>query len=266
MKDLTAADLDAAVKQIDRRFTARRWACTVVGQDDAKLTVSKQKAVRQGRRPSSMPRRRRGHREGARHRQVRRVHRRRHEPAASGIDATRWSDQVVRGAVVMPTAPARMKRVAVFARGAKADEAKAAGADIVGAEDPGRVKAGNINFDAWSSPPGHDAVVGRLGKILGPRGLMPNPKVGTVTRTSPAVTEGPQVEFRVDKAGIVHAGVQGRRLVHPKPKLRQPRAFVALVRRQTGAPKALSSMGPQERCTVLRPWDFGRHPIVGEGS
>lgn len=130
-----------------------------------------------------------------------------------GIDA-RKSDQVVRGAVVLPNGTGKTKRVAVFTQGAKADEAKAAGADVVGMDDLAeQVKAGNINFDVVIASPDAMRVVGTLGQILGPRGLMPNPKVGTVTQdVSTAVknAKAGQVQFRVDKAGIVHATI-GRR-------------------------------------------------------
>ena len=130
-----------------------------------------------------------------------------------GIDAKK-SDQVVRGAVVMPNGTGKTKRVAVFAQGSKAEEAKAAGADIVGMEDLAeQVKAGNLNFDVVIASPDTMRVVGTLGQILGPRGLMPNPKVGTVTPdVAQAVrnAKAGQVQFRVDKAGIVHATI-GRR-------------------------------------------------------
>ena len=130
-----------------------------------------------------------------------------------GIDAKK-SDQVVRGAVVMPNGTGKTKRVAVFAQGAKAEEAKAAGADIVGMEDLAeQVKAGNLNFDVVIASPDTMRVVGTLGQILGPRGLMPNPKVGTVTPdVAQAVrnAKAGQVQFRVDKAGIVHSTI-GRR-------------------------------------------------------
>jgi len=130
-----------------------------------------------------------------------------------GIDAKK-SDQVVRGAVVMPNGTGKTKRVAVFAQGAKAEEAKAAGADIVGMDDlAAQVKAGNLNFDVVIASPDTMRVVGTLGQILGPRGLMPNPKVGTVTpdvATAVKNAKAGQVQFRVDKAGIVHATI-GRR-------------------------------------------------------
>ena len=130
-----------------------------------------------------------------------------------GIDAKK-SDQVVRGAVVMPNGTGKTKRVAVFAQGAKAEEAKAAGADIVGMDDlAADIKAGKMDFDVVIASPDTMRVVGTLGQILGPRGLMPNPKVGTVTAdvaTAVKNAKAGQVQFRVDKAGIVHATI-GRR-------------------------------------------------------
>ncbi|HMN22702.1 MAG TPA: 50S ribosomal protein L1 [Ottowia sp.] len=130
-----------------------------------------------------------------------------------GVDAKK-SDQVVRGAVVLPNGTGKTKRVAVFAQGAKADEARAAGADLVGMEDLAeQVKAGNLPFDVVIAAPDAMRVVGALGQILGPRGLMPNPKVGTVTpdvATAVKNAKAGQVQFRVDKAGIIH-GTIGRR-------------------------------------------------------
>jgi large subunit ribosomal protein L1 len=130
-----------------------------------------------------------------------------------GIDAKK-SDQVVRGAVVMPNGTGKTKRVAVFAQGAKAEEAKAAGADIVGMDDlAASIKAGNMDFDVVIASPDTMRIVGTLGQVLGPRGLMPNPKVGTVTpdvATAVKNAKAGQVQFRVDKAGIVHATI-GRR-------------------------------------------------------
>jgi large subunit ribosomal protein L1 len=118
---------------------------------------------------------------------------------------------MVRGVVSLPNGTGRTLRVAVFARGAKADEARAAGADVVGAEDlVERVNGGNIDFDRCIATPDLMPLVGRLGKVLGPRGLMPNPKVGTVTMDvtgAVKASKGGAVEFRVEKAGIVHAGV-----------------------------------------------------------
>src|SRR4030081_2890808 len=127
-----------------------------------------------------------------------------------GVDP-RHADQMVRGVVNLPNGSGRTMRVAVFARGAKADEAKAAGADVVGAEDlVQKVQGGEIDFDRCIATPDLMPLVGRLGKGLGPRGMMPNPKVGTVTMdVSSAVrgAEGFLVEFRVEKAGIVQAGI-----------------------------------------------------------
>lgn len=127
-----------------------------------------------------------------------------------GIDV-RKSDQAIRGAVVMPEGTGKNIRVAVFTQGAKAEEAKAAGADIVGFDDlAAEVKAGKMDFDAVIASPDAMRVVGQLGQILGPRGLMPNPKVGTVTpNVAQAVknAKAGQVRFRADKAGIVHAAI-----------------------------------------------------------
>jgi large subunit ribosomal protein L1 len=127
-----------------------------------------------------------------------------------GVDP-RHADQMVRGVVNLPNGTGRTVRVAVFARNEKAEEAKAAGADIVGAEDlVEQVQGGTINFDRVIATPDMMPLVGRLGKILGPRNLMPNPKVGTVTMDVTGAVKGAKggaVEFRVEKAGILHAGV-----------------------------------------------------------
>jgi large subunit ribosomal protein L1 len=127
-----------------------------------------------------------------------------------GVDP-RHSDQMVRGVVSLPNGSGRTVRVGVFARGAKADEARAAGADVVGAEDlVEKVSGGEINFDRCIATPDMMPLVGRLGKVLGPRGMMPNPKVGTVTMDITNAVKGAKggsVEFRVEKAGIVQAGV-----------------------------------------------------------
>ncbi len=127
-----------------------------------------------------------------------------------GVDP-RHADQMVRGVVNLPNGTGRTVRVAVFAKGDKADEAKAAGADIVGAEDLVEVvQKGEIEFDRCIATPDMMPLVGRLGKVLGPRGLMPNPKVGTVTADVTAAvkaSKGGAVEFRVEKAGIVHAAL-----------------------------------------------------------
>ena len=127
-----------------------------------------------------------------------------------GVDP-RHADQMVRGVVTLPNGTGKTVRVAVFARGPKAEEAEAAGADIVGAEDlMEQIQAGNINFDRCIATPDMMPIVGRLGKILGPRNLMPNPRVGTVTMDVKAAVEaakGGEVQFKAEKAGVVHAGV-----------------------------------------------------------
>ena len=127
-----------------------------------------------------------------------------------GVDP-RHADQMVRGVVGLPNGTGKAVRVAVFARGEKADEAKAAGADIVGAEDlMETVQGGTIDFDRCIATPDMMAVVGRLGKVLGPRNLMPNPRVGTVTmdvKEAVEAAKGGQVQFKAEKAGVVHAGI-----------------------------------------------------------
>lgn len=127
-----------------------------------------------------------------------------------GIDP-RKSDQAVRGAAVLPEGTGKTVRVAVFAQGAKADEAKAAGADVVGFDDlAASIKAGQLDFDVVIASPDAMRIVGQLGKVLGPRGLMPNPKVGTVTpdvATAVKNAKAGQVQFRADKAGIIHASI-----------------------------------------------------------
>ena len=127
-----------------------------------------------------------------------------------GVDP-RHADQMVRGVCNLPNGSGRTMRVAVFARGPKAEEAKAAGADVIGAEDLFEiVNGGTIDFDRCIATPDMMPLVGRLGKVLGPRGMMPNPKVGTVTMdvtAAVAAAKGGAVEFRVEKAGIIHAGI-----------------------------------------------------------
>jgi large subunit ribosomal protein L1 len=127
-----------------------------------------------------------------------------------GVDP-RHADQMVRGVVALPHGTGKTVRVAVFARGAKADEARAAGADIVGAEDlMETIQSGKIEFDRCIATPDLMPLVGRLGKILGPRNLMPNPKVGTVTmdvKTAVAGAKGGEVQFKVEKAGVIHGGI-----------------------------------------------------------
>ncbi|MEL6575578.1 MAG: 50S ribosomal protein L1 [Pseudomonadota bacterium] len=156
-----------------------------------------------------------------------------------GVDP-RHADQMVRGSVTLPNGTGKSVRVAVFARGPKADEAKEAGADIVGAEDlMETVQGGTIDFDRCIATPDMMPVVGRLGKVLGPRGLMPNPKIGTVTMdVAKAVQDakGGQVTFRVEKAGIIHAGV-GKASFDEAKLAENIRAFVDAVNRAkpTGA-------------------------------
>jgi large subunit ribosomal protein L1 len=127
-----------------------------------------------------------------------------------GVDP-RHADQMVRGVVTLPKGTGKTVRVGVFARGAKADEARAAGADVVGAEDLLEiVQGGTIDFERCIATPDMMGLVGRLGKVLGPKGLMPNPKLGTVTMNVAAAVEaakGGQIEYRVEKAGIIHAGL-----------------------------------------------------------
>lgn len=148
-----------------------------------------------------------------------------------GVDP-RHADQMVRGVVGLPNGTGKDVRVAVFARGAKADEATAAGADIVGAEDlMETILSGKIEFDRCIATPDMMPVVGRLGKVLGPRNLMPNPKVGTVTMdvaTAVQAAKGGEVQFKVEKAGVVHAGV-GKVSFEEAKLVENIRAFVNAV-------------------------------------
>src|SRR2546430_9242758 len=148
-----------------------------------------------------------------------------------GVDP-KHADQMVRGVCNLPNGSGRTQRVAVFAKGAKAEEAKAAGADVVGAEDlVEQVSKGTINFDRCIATPDMMGLVGRLGKVLGPRGLMPNPRVGTVTMDVTSAVEGAKggaVEFRVEKAGIVQAGV-GKASFSDKQLAENIKAFVDAV-------------------------------------
>jgi len=148
-----------------------------------------------------------------------------------GVDP-KHADQMVRGVCNLPNGSGRTARVAVFAKGAKAEEAKAAGADIVGAEDLVEiVSKGTINFDRCIATPDMMGLVGRLGKVLGPRGLMPNPRVGTVTMDVTSAVKGAKggsVEFRVEKAGIVHAGV-GKASFTAEALVQNVKAFVDAV-------------------------------------
>jgi len=156
-----------------------------------------------------------------------------------GVDP-KHADQMVRGVCQLPNGSGRTVRVAVFARDAKADEAKAAGADIVGAEDlMEKVQKGEINFDRCIASPDMMGLVGRLGKVLGPRGLMPNPRVGTVTpNVAEAVkaAKGGAVEFRAEKAGIIHAGI-GKASFGEQQLVENIKAFVnaVLKAKPTGA-------------------------------
>ncbi len=172
-----------------------------------------------------------------------------------GVD-TRHADQMVRGVVGLPNGTGKAMRVAVFARGPKADEAKEAGADIVGAEDlMETIQGGTIEFDRCIATPDMMPIVGRLGKVLGPRNLMPNPKVGTVTMDVKAAVEaakGGEVQFKAEKGGVVHAGV-GKASFDEAKLVENVRAFISAVAKAkpTGAKGtymkkiALSStMGP----------------------
>ena len=178
-----------------------------------------------------------------------------------GVDP-RHADQMVRGAANLPNGTGRTVRVAVFAKGPKADEAREAGADVVGAEDlVETVQGGEINFDKVIATPDMMPLVGRLGKVLGPRGMMPNPKVGTVTqdvKTAVANSKGGAVEFRVEKNGVVHAGV-GKASFPEDQLVENIRALLAgLVKAKPSGAKgqyikriALSStMGPGVRVDV----------------
>ena len=150
-----------------------------------------------------------------------------------GIDP-RHADQNVRGVVMLPHGTGRSLRVAVFARGERAKQAQAAGADLVGTEDLAeKVQAGEINFDRCIATPDMMAIVGRLGKVLGPRGLMPNPKLGTVTNDileAVKAAKGGQVEFRAEKAGLIHAGV-GRASFSEAALIENVKAFVGAISR-----------------------------------
>jgi len=178
-----------------------------------------------------------------------------------GIDP-RHADQMVRGVVGLPHGTGKTVRIGVFARGAKADEAKAAGADVVGADDlAAMVQEGKIEFDRCIATPDMMGLVGRLGKVLGPRGLMPNPKLGTVTMdVKGAVTaaKAGQVEFRAEKAGIVHAGI-GKASFGEAQLVENARAFVEAIQRArpTGAKGTYvkkvavsSTMGPGVKVDV----------------
>ena len=175
-----------------------------------------------------------------------------------GIDP-RHSDQNLRGVVTLPSGTGKSVRVAVFAKGEKADQAKAAGADLIGAEDLAeQIQAGKMDFERCIATPDMMPLVGRLGRVLGPRGLMPNPKLGTVTNDLTAAIQaakGGQVEFRAEKAGIVHAGV-GKASFSAKALTENIRAFFgAIVRAKPSGAKGTyikrvslsSTMGPGVR-------------------
>jgi large subunit ribosomal protein L1 len=178
-----------------------------------------------------------------------------------GIDP-RHADQMVRGLTSLPNGTGKTVRVGVFARGAKADEALAAGADIVGAEDLAeKIQAGEINFDRCIATPDMMGVVGRLGKVLGPRGLMPNPRLGTVTmdvKGAVSAAKAGQVEFRAEKAGIIHAGI-GKVSFEEDKLLENARALADAIQKAkpTGAKGTYvqkvsisSTMGPGVRVDV----------------
>src|SRR5271154_1791954 len=178
-----------------------------------------------------------------------------------GIDP-RHADQMVRGLTNLPNGTGKTVRVAVFARGPKADEATSAGADVIGAEDLAeKIQAGEINFDRCIATPDMMGIVGRLGKILGPRGLMPNPRLGTVTmdvRGAVSAAKGGQVEFRAEKAGIIHAGI-GKISFEEQKLVENARALADAIQRAkpTGAKGTYlqkvslsSTMGPGVRVDV----------------
>jgi large subunit ribosomal protein L1 len=178
-----------------------------------------------------------------------------------GIDP-RHADQMVRGLISLPNGTGKTVRIGVFARGPKAEEALAAGADVVGAEDLAeKVQAGDIQFDRCIATPDMMALVGRLGKILGPRGLMPNPRLGTVTmdvKGAVSAARAGQVEFRAEKAGIIHAGI-GKVSFDDEKLLENARALADAIQkaRPTGAKGTYmqkaslsSSMGPGVRVDV----------------
>ncbi|NOZ42098.1 MAG: 50S ribosomal protein L1 [Alphaproteobacteria bacterium] len=178
-----------------------------------------------------------------------------------GVDP-RHADQMVRGVVTLPNGTGKLVRVAVFARGDKAEEARKAGAELVGAEDlMASIQKGEMNFDRCIATPDMMAIVGRLGRILGPRGLMPNPKLGTVTPNVAAAVEavkGGQVEYRVEKAGIIHARV-GKVSFEEKALIENARTLIkAVLKAKPAATKGVyvktvsvsSTMGPGLRVAI----------------
>ncbi len=188
-----------------------------------------------------------------------------------GVDP-RHADQQVRGMVALPNGTGKNARVAVFARGAKAEEAQAAGADIVGAEDLAEsIQGGTIDFDVAIATPDMMPVVGRLGRVLGPRGLMPNPKLGTVTQDVAAAiagAKGGQVQYRVEKAGIIHAGVGKMSFDSDKLEGNAKALFDAVLRAKPAGAKGTyirkvsmtTTMGPGLR---LDPSSLGDISIAG---
>lgn len=178
-----------------------------------------------------------------------------------GVD-TRHADQNVRGVVALPHGTGKTMRVAVFAKGDKADAAKAAGADLVGADDLAeKIQAGEMNFDRVIASPDMMGVVGKLGKVLGPRGLMPNPKLGTVTpdvETAVKNAKAGEVQFRAEKSGIVHAGI-GKASFSEQQINENVRAFIgAIIKAKPSGAKGIylkkislsSTMGPGLKITV----------------
>jgi len=178
-----------------------------------------------------------------------------------GIDP-RHADQMVRGLISLPHGTGKTLRVGVFARGPKAEEATAAGADVVGAEDLAeKIQAGEINFDRCIATPDMMGLVGRLGKILGPRGLMPNPRLGTVTmdvKGAISAAKAGQVEFRAEKAGIVHAGI-GKASFSPEQLVENAKAFAdAIIKAKPAGAKGTyvekvavsTTMGPGVRIDI----------------
>jgi large subunit ribosomal protein L1 len=150
----------------------------------------------------------------------------------------RHADQMIRGAIVLPNGTGKTVRVAVFAKGAKADEAKAAGADVVGTDDlVAQIQEGNFNFDVVVAAPDCMGLVGKIGRILGPKGMMPNPKTGTVTpdvATAVKNLQGGQVNYRVDKKGNIHAGI-GKVSFSPEAIAENLRVFIASINKQKPA-------------------------------
>ncbi len=172
-----------------------------------------------------------------------------------GIDI-RHSNQMVRGVMMLPKGTGKTLRVAVFAKGDKAKEAQAAGADIVGAEDLAeKIEKGGIEFDRCIATPDMMAVVGKLGKVLGPRGLMPNPKLGSVTQDVTAAVEaakGGQVEFRAEKAGVIHAGI-GKASFSESDLVENLRAFMGAIAKAKPSGVKGTYMRKASICSTMGP-------------